>query len=51
LKAEVEAIKQQMVKSKINKHANALKEVKRLSKEFGFKAGMLKGSLLHLKDY
>ena len=28
-----------------NERANALKEVKRLCKEFGFTAGMLKGSL------
>jgi hypothetical protein len=35
LKAEMEAIQQQM----------ALKEVKRLCKEFGFTAGMLKGAL------
>jgi len=28
-----------------NGRANALKEVKRLCKEFGFTAGMLKGSL------
>ena len=28
-----------------SKLANALKEVKRLCKEFGFTAGMLKGSL------
>jgi hypothetical protein len=50
LKTEMEAIRQQMVKSKRNERANALKEVKRLCKELGFKAGMLKGSLLHLKD-
>ena len=34
-----------MNKAKKNERANALKEVKRLSKEFGFNAGMLKGSL------
>ena len=34
-----------MVESKKNERANALKEVKRLCKEFGFTAGMLKGSL------
>ncbi|MDC2992951.1 hypothetical protein OAY94_00890 [Prochlorococcus sp. AH-736-F17] len=44
LKAEMEAI-QQMVEAKKNERANALKEVKRLCKEFGFTAGMLKGSL------
>jgi hypothetical protein len=45
LKAEMEAIKQQMVKAKKNKRANALKEVKRLCKEFVFTTGMLKGAL------
>ena len=46
----MEAIKHKMVKLKKNERANALKEVKRLCREFGFKAGVLKGSLLHLKD-
>ena len=45
LKAEMEAIQQQMVEAKKNERANALKEVKRLFKELGFTAGMLKGSL------
>ena len=45
LKAEIEAILQQMVEAKKNERANALKEVKRLCKEFGFTAGMLKVSL------
>ena len=44
LKAEIEAIQQQIVEKK-NERANALKEVKRLCKEFGFTAGVLKGSL------
>ena len=44
-KAEMEAIQQQMTEAKKNERANALKEVKRLCKEFGFTAGMLKGSL------
>ena len=44
LKAEMEAIQQQMVEAKKNERANALKEVKRLCKEFGFTAGMLKGA-------
>jgi predicted glycosyl hydrolase (DUF1957 family) len=35
----------QMVEAKKNERTNALKEVKRLCKEFGFTAGMLKGSL------
>ena len=45
LKAEMEAIQQRMVEAKKNKRSNALKEVKRLCKEFGFITGMLKGSL------
>ena len=45
LKAEMEAIQQQMAEAKKNERTNALKEVKRLCKEFGFTAGMLKGSL------
>ena len=34
-----------MVVAEKKGRANALKEVKRLCKEFGFTAGMLKGSL------
>lgn len=34
-----------MLESKKSARANAHKEVKRLCKEFGFSAGMLKGSL------
>ncbi|MDC0461893.1 hypothetical protein OAM34_02675 [Alphaproteobacteria bacterium] len=45
LKAEMEAIQQQIVEAKKNELGNALKEVKRLCKEFGFMAGMLKGAL------
>jgi len=45
LKAEMEAIQQQMVEAKKNERTDALKEVKRLCKEFGFTAGMLKGAL------
>ena len=45
LKAEIEAIQQQMVEAKKNERSNALKEVKRLCKEFGFTAGIPKGSL------
>ena len=45
LKAEMEVIHQQMVEAKKNERANALKEVKRLWKEFGFTVGMLKGLL------
>jgi len=35
-----------MVEAKKNERANALKEVKPLCKEFGFTAGMLKGTRL-----
>ena len=42
----MEPIQQQMVEAKKNERANALKEVKRLCKEFGFIAGMLTGRLL-----
>ena len=45
LKAEMEIIQQQMAEAKKNECTNVLKEVKRLCKEFGFTAGMLKGSL------
>ena len=45
LKAEMEAIQQQMFEAKKNECANALKEVKRLCKDFGFNAGMLKDTL------
>ena len=45
LKAEIESIQQLMVEAKRNERTNALKEVKRLYKEFGFTAGMFKGSL------
>jgi len=41
----MEAIQQQMVEAKNNERANALKEVKRLCKEFGFIAGMLNSAL------
>ena len=45
LKAEMGVIQQQMVESKKNELAEALNTVKRLCKEFGFTAGMLKGAL------
>ena len=45
LKAERETIQQQMAEAKKNERTDALKEVKRLCKEFGFTAGMLKGTL------
>ena len=45
LKADMETIQQQMAEAKKNERTNALKEVKRLCKEFGFTSGMLKGAL------
>ena len=45
LKAKMEANQQQMVEAKKEERANALKEVKRLCKEFGFNAAVLKDSL------
>ena len=44
--AEMEAVQQQMLEAKKSDRANALKEVKRLCKEFGFTAGMLKDALV-----
>ena len=46
LNVGMEAIQQQMVEAKKNELANAVKEVRHLCKEFGFTAGMLKGSLV-----
>ncbi|AEF56279.1 H-NS histone family protein [Marinomonas posidonica] len=45
LKADMETIQQRMVEAMKNERANALKEIKCFCKEFGFTAGMLKGSL------
>ena len=45
LKAEMEAIQQQMVEVNKNERAGTLKEVKRLCKEFGFTVGMPKFAL------
>ena len=45
LKAEMEEIQQQMLEAKKNERTEALKTVKRLCKQFGFTAGMLKGAL------
>ena len=45
LKVDLEVLQQQMVEAKKNERADALKTVKRLCKEYGFTAGMLKGSL------
>ena len=40
-----------MVEAKKNELSNTLKEVKRLCKEFGFTAGMLKGALAEGRKY
>lgn len=45
LKAEKETNQQRMVEAKKNESADTLKKVKRLCKEFGFTACMLKGPL------
>lgn len=45
LKPEMEVIQQQMAEAKKNERTNALTEVKRPCKEFGFTAQMLKSSL------
>jgi len=45
LKDVTDAIQQQMFEAKKSESANALKEVKRLYKEFGFTFGMPRGSL------
>ena len=50
LKAEIEAIQQHMLEAKKNERTNAMKEVKRVWKEFGFTAGTLKGSLAKVRD-
>jgi hypothetical protein len=50
LKAEMKAIQQQMVEAKKNELANTLKEVKRICKEFGFTAGILRGSLAERRN-
>lgn len=39
-----------MVEARKNERLNALKEAKRLCKEFGFTAGMLKGSLAECRQ-
>ena len=44
LKTEMKAVQQHMFEAKKNARTNALKEVKRLCKELGLSAGMLKGS-------
>ena len=41
----MEAINNLVFEAKKTERAKALKEVKRIRKEFGFTAGMLKGSL------
>ena len=38
-------VEDEIIQANKNERANALKEVKRLCKEFGFTSGMLKGAL------
>ena len=45
LKAEMEAIQQQMVEAKKNKRTNLVLKLRLLCKEFGFNVGMFKGAL------
>ena len=45
LKAEMEAVQQQLFEAKENEHPNALKEMKGLYKEFGVTTETLKGSI------
>ena len=45
LKAEMKTIQEQMAEAKKNELANSLKVVKRFCKDFGFTAGLLKGTL------
>ena len=45
LKLKWKQFSSKMAEAKKNERTNALKEVKRLCKEFGFTAGMLKSSL------
>ena len=45
LKVEMKTIQQQMAEAKKKERTVAHKEVERLCKEFGFTAGMLKGSI------
>jgi hypothetical protein len=45
LKSEMAAIQLHMIEARKNGRTNALKEAKRLCKEFGVIAGMLKGAL------
>jgi len=45
LKADMEAVQEQILAAKKNERAKAIKEVKRLCKEFGFTVGIFKGAL------
>ena len=46
LKPEMEVNQKQLVDATENGHAYALKNVKPIFKEFGYNAGLLKGSLI-----
>ena len=45
LNASMETIQEQMAEAKHNECTNALKEIKRWRKEFGFTSRMVKGDL------
>lgn len=45
LKAEMEQLQKQMDEAKKRDRTEALKQVKKLCKDYGFTAGMLKGAL------
>ena len=45
LKSEMKQLENQMVSARKRERADALKQVRKLCKEFGFTAGMLKASL------
>ena len=49
LKTNSEASQQKIVEAKRSEIANALKEVKRLCKKFGFTAGILKDALVKVR--
>ena len=51
LKAEIEVIQQQMVEATKNEWASSLKVVRRIGKEFGFTAEMLKGLLAESRKH
>jgi len=51
LKAEIQAIQRQMTEAKKNERTNALKEVKRLCKDFDFTAECFKAQLMMAENH